>query len=611
MIIDCFPYFKEKEILELRIKLLYDKVDRFIICDGNYTQSGIPKEYSCKKTLKELGIESDKIIVVEVDMPGPELEWNSWVRERIQRDAAAQYIEDDSVCFVGDCDEIINPEVIEYYSNVAKSHPDNILRVPLANLNGRADLRVYDEYGNPVNWRVPFMCLKQHLEKYTLSEIRESHAMFKSDILYKDVFITENGIIQDAGWHFSWMGNSDVLKEKCKASMHVFDEVVGSAAPLGSDEMMKFIDGYSAEENATDPLGRKHHVLKKYPLSSLPQKIFELPRVKNFLLPTKKQKFSSSKVKIVFHDNQLGERGTSVSLYDYAYYGRKYFNIEPIIVFNKFAEYNNVFVIEKFKREFEVIPYENFSDVESIINNKSAEYFYAIKEGKVDDIIVSNAINLIHSVYSCDPSHIHGDRYATVSEWQSSVHNNVIPYVPHMLNLPDTDGNLREHLGIPNDAIVFGRYGGLDTFDVPFINESIAEILEEKKDFWFILMNTPKIINHERCLYFDANVDLEYKSKFINTCDAMIHGGFRGETFGISVLEFATKNKQIITFDNYVGGRNHHLYLKDNYHLYSNKENLKDIFENITKDNPFDTRYLISKFSSANVMKKFKEVFLT
>ena len=69
MIIDCFPYFKEKELLELRINLLYDKVDRFIICEGNYTQSGIPKQYSCKKTLRELGINSDKIIVIEVNLP--------------------------------------------------------------------------------------------------------------------------------------------------------------------------------------------------------------------------------------------------------------------------------------------------------------------------------------------------------------------------------------------------------------------------------------------------------------------------------------------------------------------------------------------------------------
>ena len=32
-IVDCFPYFNEKELLELRINLLYDHVDKFIISE--------------------------------------------------------------------------------------------------------------------------------------------------------------------------------------------------------------------------------------------------------------------------------------------------------------------------------------------------------------------------------------------------------------------------------------------------------------------------------------------------------------------------------------------------------------------------------------------------
>ena len=285
MIIDCFPYFKEKEILELRIKLLHDYVDKFIICDGNHTQSGIPKKYTCKTTLKELGICSDKIIVVEVDMPSFEQEKNSWIRERMQRDAASSFIDEDAVCFVGDCDEIINPELIEYYSSIAKLYPNNIVRVPLVYLNGRADLRVYDENGNIRRWDTPFMCLKTHLEKITLSQIREAHAMQKSNIPFSDIFITENGKISDAGWHFSWMGNNEILKEKCKSSMHVQDYVIGSIGQFGTKEMIDFLDKYQARENSTDPLGRKNHILKKYPLEELPKIIFEIERVRKFLLP--------------------------------------------------------------------------------------------------------------------------------------------------------------------------------------------------------------------------------------------------------------------------------------------------------------------------------------
>jgi beta-1,4-mannosyl-glycoprotein beta-1,4-N-acetylglucosaminyltransferase len=285
MIVDCFPYFKEKEILELRIKLLHNYVDKFIICDGNHTQSGIPKEYTCKNTLSELGINSDKIVVIEVDMPSLQDEKDSWVRERMQRNAAAPFIEDGAVCFVGDCDEIINPKFINYYASVAEQYPNKILRVHLVYLNGRADLRVYDEFGNPRKWHTAFMCLSSHLKTCTLSDIRESYAMQKFNIPFSDIFITNNGKMEDAGWHFSWMGNSEILKEKSKSSMHVQDYVIDSIAQFGTEEMMQFLSKYKPEENSTDPLGRKNHILKKYPLENLPSLIFDIERIKNFLLP--------------------------------------------------------------------------------------------------------------------------------------------------------------------------------------------------------------------------------------------------------------------------------------------------------------------------------------
>jgi beta-1,4-mannosyl-glycoprotein beta-1,4-N-acetylglucosaminyltransferase len=67
-VVDCFSYFNEKELLELRINLLKDHVDKFVITDANYTHSGILKEYTLKKTIKELGLPEDKIEVIEVDL---------------------------------------------------------------------------------------------------------------------------------------------------------------------------------------------------------------------------------------------------------------------------------------------------------------------------------------------------------------------------------------------------------------------------------------------------------------------------------------------------------------------------------------------------------------
>jgi hypothetical protein len=42
---------------------------------------------------------------------------------------------------------------------------------------------------------------------------------------------------------------------------------------------------WKPEDGKSDPLGRHNHILKPYPVSDLPQILFDLPTVKNFLLP--------------------------------------------------------------------------------------------------------------------------------------------------------------------------------------------------------------------------------------------------------------------------------------------------------------------------------------
>lgn len=264
-VIDCFSYFNEKELLELRINLLYDSVDKFIITDANKTHKGDPKPFTCKDTLKELGLLKDKVQVIEVDLPSYEEEPDPWVREGAQRDAASQYFEDDDVCIVSDCDEIMDPKFVRYYASFAPNFPNNILRIPLVFLMRRADLRVYDDKEEAVCFNVPFICLKTHLEKYTLSEIRESHALNNHNLDFPDIFLSDNGKIEYAGWHFSWMGDDSRIKTKANSFLH-WNQI----------ETIK-------NSVFEDPLGRKDHILKPYPLNLLPQKIFELENVKKFL----------------------------------------------------------------------------------------------------------------------------------------------------------------------------------------------------------------------------------------------------------------------------------------------------------------------------------------
>ena len=270
MIIDCFSYFNEEELLELRLRLLYNKVDKFVITEADRNHKGNPKPMTLLNTLKRMDISLEKIYYVPVMLPSSEEESDNWVRERMQRDAAAAYIKDDDVAYISDCDEILDPNHVEYIEYIKRGHPNNILRIPLVYLCGSADLRVYNE-NRYITWNAPYIVHGHQLKKYTLSQIREDYAWGYHKLEDTDIYITEKGALTEFGWHFTWMGGKKKIQEKGAIFLH-------------SDEHSVSKD-YEAKKDGTDPLGREDHILKKYDTAVLPKLIFENHRIRKHLFP--------------------------------------------------------------------------------------------------------------------------------------------------------------------------------------------------------------------------------------------------------------------------------------------------------------------------------------
>lgn len=312
-------------------------------------------------------------------------------------------------------------------------------------------------------------------------------------------------------------------------------------------------------------------------------------------------------MKILFHSNQLCYRGTEVSLFDYARYNEEILNNESIIVSDKKS---NLESYEKFGDRFKVYLYGTFDEVERIVDYEKISHIYYQKAGGFDGKVVRNATNLIHAVFKTYQKH--GEKFAFVSEWLSrTCSDNSVPFIPLIVEKHETTGNLRKHLNIPEDAFVLGYHGGNDSFNIPFARQAVIDTAEKRKDLYFVFMNVSPFCKHEKVFFIEGTYDMDKKSDFINTCDAMLHARDRGETFGLSVGEFSVKNKPVITCS--LSPESHHIdVLKDRGIYYRNYNELTEILLNIQKSDIKNKDWdCYSKiFNSAVVMGKFKDVFL-
>ena len=319
-------------------------------------------------------------------------------------------------------------------------------------------------------------------------------------------------------------------------------------------------------------------------------------------------------MKIIFHENQLSYRGTSNALFDYAYFNQEILNNESIILYHKNNKNNLNAAIERFRGDFEVIGYNQISELEKIVEQTKASLFYAIKAGKRDGIEVSNCKTVIHTVFKeYDP---HGDVYAYVSEWLSKeMTGGKSPYVPHMIHVEKSNENLRKELNIPEDAIVFGRHGGATTFDIKFIKKVVKKIALKRKDVYFLFLGTNNFVfkniftPFKNIIFLPTSIDRNYVSKFINTCDAYLHARKQGESFGIAIGEFSVKNKPVFTWTK--SRENSHIdILGDKAILYENQKDAYQLINDFKPNNSINWDAYSEKFSPEKVMEKFKKVFI-
>lgn len=326
---------------------------------------------------------------------------------------------------------------------------------------------------------------------------------------------------------------------------------------------------------------------------------------------------------VAFHSNQLGDRGTEICLYKYAKYNRDILGNRSVIFSssskpypcaNRFKEFTTYLYPFSFKNDKQ--NNEIRTCLEELCEKEKVTHFYAIKFGDEDGIMPKNTKRLAHCVFTMKEPH--GDVYAGVCKYISDKYGSVHPYVYHIVEkeAPHVTSNLREELNIPKHALVLGRHGGKDTFNLPFVWDSIVRALNERSDLYFVFLNTNVFYQHERIIYLPWTMDEEYKAKFVNTCDAMMHARADGEIFSLSTAEFSVRNKPVITWsptivpNHYDTG--HLTVLGDKCIKYRDSSELTNIIINIDRKDITDKCWDVygETYSPTNVMNQFNSVFL-
>ena len=280
-IFDCFMYFDEEILLDLRMNILDKYVDYFVIVESTFTHKGEERKLHFNhKRFKKF---ENKIIYLVYDEKPKDIKEilkndiepdisnkfiiNALLRENGQRNFIINGLkdaDDDDYILVSDVDEIPNLEEVDF----SKINQKILLF--------RQDMFYYKFNLNLPNfsWTGTKGCKKRNLiSPQWLRNIKDrKYNFFRFDTFFSKTKYMNIKIINNGGWHFTNLKNANEIEYKLKSYLHHREFDVN---PISSDEIKKIMNDKIAIydlslDKRTQKIGHGKK-LQKYSLEKLPK----------------------------------------------------------------------------------------------------------------------------------------------------------------------------------------------------------------------------------------------------------------------------------------------------------------------------------------------------
>ena len=232
IIFDCFMYFDEEQILEIRLNALDEKVDFFVIVESIYNHRGDKRDLLFNKN-KFLKFSKKIIYLVSEEIPknvepinenedkkerDRKYIMNAIYRENAQRNLISKGIKNankDDLIMISDVDEIPKLESLDL-----KSIKNEIFIFKQHMFHYKYNLVLPN-----FKWTGTKAIKKKNLiSPQWLRNIKDKkYPYYRIDIIFSKKKYTNLKIIDDGGWHFTNIKTPKMIRHKFKSYLHHFE----------------------------------------------------------------------------------------------------------------------------------------------------------------------------------------------------------------------------------------------------------------------------------------------------------------------------------------------------------------------------------------------------